>query len=110
MSSEAIFDRMTGIPVGHRDHLRTPSDPSDLRRCRALLEAVPEFAARLDEMATVSTQWAKLCAAWSGLCALMDEEAPKWRAGEGKCPRTWMMMSEILYGEKPRTTRMETRE
>ena len=81
MSSEAIFARLTGIPIeSEKNH---PHDADDLRRCRALLDAVPEFAARLGEMSDVSERWAKLVKVWPRLCAIMDEETAAreaWRA------------------------------
>lgn len=109
ISSEAIFERMTGIPIQGTRTATEPSDPDDLRRCRALLAAVPEFHARLTSMATVSARWAKLVGAWSRLGVIFEEEnaaREAWRAGgqKGAAPiwnRTWAAMSRLLYGEPP---------
>jgi hypothetical protein len=87
MSSEAIFERMTGLPVGGGTRLRAPSDPSDLNRCLHLLRAVPEWQHRIAEMATVNDDWAGLVAVWPQLVALFDEEEPT-----GNAPRTWALM------------------
>lgn len=72
-SSEAIFSRLTGIPVSSRHS--PPYDTGDLTRCRRLLQAVPEFKARLGEMRAVSTQWAVLVDEWDALCDLADSDA-----------------------------------
>ena len=89
-SSEVIFEHLTGIPIRGWGWKFPPADPSDLERCRRLLDAVPEFSARLPEMAQVSPQWAALVVNWDELCALMDEEAPS-----GQCPRTYERMIRL---------------
>lgn len=92
-SSMTIFSRMTGKPVDREDH---PHDAGDFGRCRRLLEDVPEFRARLHEMASVSPEWAQLVECWDELCALMDAEAPKWRRGEGSTPETYSRIKAII--------------
>lgn len=93
VSTEAIFAHMTGFPLSDWPvHATGPSDPPDLRRCRLLLEAVPEFAARFAEMAALNERWAWLVPNWDRLCALMDTEAPQWRDGIGTCPLTFKEM------------------
>lgn len=95
-SSLTIFQRLTGRRItdieGH------PHDSADLRRCRLLLEAVPDLQARMGEMAAVSPAWKSLVAKWCQLCALMDQEAPSWRQREGTAPRTWELMREAIRG------------
>lgn len=101
ISSEAIFTKMTGLPIGTWPEVAcAPSDPSDLRRCRVLLEYAPEWAARLSEMADVSRQWASLLPHWRNLCALMDEEAPHWRDADRdeRAPKTYALMQGLLNG------------
>ena len=93
ISSEAIFEAMTGVPVGgHR--LTHPLDPSDLGRCRELLAAVPEFQRRLDEMREVSPQWRALVGHWDELCALQDEERARRVPGGS----TYERMCELTEG------------
>jgi hypothetical protein len=78
-SSEAIFANLTGVNCGgvaRKDH---PYDVSDFRRCRLLLEQVPELKLNFDDMAKVSIEWAALVATWDVLCDTMDTEAPGWR-------------------------------
>jgi uncharacterized protein (UPF0335 family) len=44
-----------------------PHDADDFARCEALLDAVPEFRARLSEMAQVNAYWAELVPNWNEL-------------------------------------------
>lgn len=99
LSACSIFERLTGLPVnggrwGAKHH---PHDPADLRRCRELLAAVPEFTAVIGEMADVSTKWAALIKRWDELGRLLDEEMAE---KTGKAPRTYALMRELL-DEKP---------
>lgn len=95
MSSDAIFHQLTGINTGSQ--LDCPSDPADLRRCRLLLEAVPDLATRFKAvMATVNPHWAALVEAWDSLCETMDGEAPDWRKGKGMCALTHQHMRDLL--------------
>lgn len=95
-SSEAIFSHLTGIPLGRG--MWPPADAGDLRRCRVLLAQVPEFAARLSEMAALSTPWARLVERWDEVCAVMDEES---RTGHYH-PRTYELIQLITYGRRVR--------
>ena len=80
---------------GTADH---PLDPSDLRRCRLLVEAVPVIAERLQEMATCSPTWARIVAHWDELCSLMDSEAPDWRHMRGRAPKTYSLLLKLREG------------
>lgn len=44
-----------------------PHDADDFARCEALLDAIPEFRERLDEMAEVNAYWAALVPVWEHL-------------------------------------------
>lgn len=91
-SSNTMFAVLSGGALAGRSH---PHDPADLKRCRLLLEQVPEFAARIGEMASVSKEWAGLVAIWPSLCATMDAECD-WRKGQGSAPRTYRMMQDVF--------------
>ena len=84
---------MVGHIAGHggcgTDH---PLDPGDFRRCRLLVEQVPQIGLGLDRMATCSPVWARIVDAWDELCDLMDAEAPEWRRGDGSAPRTYALL------------------
>src|SRR3546814_9427646 len=70
LSSMAIFSHLTGYPGNKQNH---PRDPDDLRRCRKLLEQVPEFRSpRFDLMANVSEIWSGFVTQWDDLCEVMD--------------------------------------
>lgn len=93
-SSETMFSRFTGVDL--TDDPSHPYDGDDFRRCRLLLEAVPEFQAKLSMMKVVSTQWHSLVDSWQELCDLMDGEAPNWRQSEGHSRQLNAKMAEYL--------------
>lgn len=132
-SSAAMFYFCTGItPDGmtdENDKLAYPHDPSDLARCRLLVEQVPEVAEHFQRMgdllgvyrlqmlagagdsqnaeharfvqriADVSLIWNAIIKAWDALCATMDAEAPDWRNGKGRAEKTYAMMKSIAWCE-----------
>lgn len=81
-SSKAIARHMMGLPDKWMSY---PSDGGDLGRCIGLLDAVPEWRARLPEMSAYSPAWAALVKHW-------DELETKRRAGVDVYDR----MKEIL--------------
>lgn len=96
-SSNAIFFRLTKVRSQDiKDEMAHPHDPDDLRRCRLLLEQVPELAPRIGEMASVSKEWAALIEKWDDICRAMDSEAPEWRNGKGSAHITYRMMCAQL--------------
>lgn len=102
ISSMAMFAHATGIrPADMRpdDAARHPLDLDDLRRCRLLMEQVPEVRERLAHMADLSPAWSRLVDAWGALCSTMDEEAPDWRSGTWRAPKAASMMEALrLWG------------
>lgn len=66
MSSKAIWAHMMGAGEP-RWGWSNPHDPDDLSRCLRLLEQIPEWQARLPEMAKRSKQWAGLVRHWDAI-------------------------------------------
>lgn len=96
VSSNTMFEYLTGISAVGKWGGSHPRDPGDFRRCRLLLERVPELVPLLPRMAEVSPVWAALVAGWDSLCATMDAECPYWRTGRGgSAPKTYEMMRAI---------------
>ncbi len=96
VSSNTIFEHLTGISAVGKWGGGYPRDPDDFRRCRLLLERVPELVPLLPRMAEVSPVWAALVARWDELCSTMDAECPYWRTGRGgSAPKTYEMMRAI---------------
>lgn len=91
-SSNCIFHTLTRQEGGKIAH---PYDPADLRRCRLLLERVPEFAPRIREMVAVSPDWARIVSMWDVLCGVMDDECPDWRDGVGSAKTTYRLMQKV---------------
>lgn len=89
-SSKAICAHMSG--AGSSDMCSYPSDPSDLGRCLRLLELVPEWNARIGEMAQYSPGWAGLITEWLALTELMKNEVGiHWEKGKS-APETYKAM------------------
>lgn len=59
-----IWAHMMAVKDFFIDH---PHDKGDFRRVIDLLQAVPEWESRIEEMSTLSTEWAKIVAAWNDL-------------------------------------------
>lgn len=92
-SSDSMFGLFTGVKaMQHGDH---PYDPADFRRCRLLIEQVPEFKDKLPLLAGLSDVWGGLVSQWDVLCALMDKESPEWRKAFGAAPELRKAMSLI---------------
>ena len=96
ISSNTMFEYLTGVKATRGWGRSHPRDPGDFRRCRLLLERVPDLVPLLPRMAEVSPVWAALVAGWDSLCATMDAECPYWRTGRGgSAPKTYEMMRAI---------------
>lgn len=95
LSSETIFVAMTGVPLIEADDMSHPLDVSDFLRCRRLMEAVPEFAERREELKALSAHWKTLAEHWDELCASVDAEAPAWREQSIACPETYAKIKSL---------------
>lgn len=69
-SSEAIASFM----VGEKCNGNYPHDAGDFGRCEGLLDAVPEFRARLPEMSGVNRYWASLISGWEKIRSTPDAQ------------------------------------
>ncbi len=99
LSSLAIFRRMTRVvpyPIRAGNESAYPHDAADFRRCRLLLEQVPEWRARLAEMREVSPDWDRLIEEWDALCESLDTETPDWRTSEGQAPVTSARIRQVV--------------
>lgn len=76
MSSECMFNQLSkGIQVRRMPsaYSTSPSDPDDFSRCYKLLQAVPQWKAKLHEMKSVSEVWSKLVDNWDKLTEMYEE-------------------------------------
>lgn len=100
-SSKCMFYYFTGIKQNADfDDKAYPHDPSDFRRCRLLLEQVPEFKPKLSKMAGVSDIWKSLIDSWEVLCDTMDSESPTWKIKQGSAPNTYSLIQAITNKSK----------
>ena len=98
ISSETMFTHLTGVNALRGDRKDHPYDPDDFRRCRLLLEAVPDLQPLLPKMADVSPAWAGLVEAWANICATMDRETPNWRNPKrgDRAPLTYQLIKTAI--------------
>lgn len=94
MSSRAIHDHMLGLPA--KDGYSAPRDPADLNRCLLLLDLIPEWKARMGEMAQHS-QWVNLAPRWNEVVdSFLDEVGLDWSKGKNlRATRTYDLMKQI---------------
>ncbi|WP_231370155.1 hypothetical protein [Thioalkalivibrio sp. ALE16] len=95
----ALKDQVMGS--GFPEAIHYPHDPADLRRCRLLIDQVPEAAPEgLHLLRAASPQWDALARGWEALCARMDQECPQWRAPEGEAaaPLTYRHLKAVIEG------------
>lgn len=97
ISSETIVEALWKIPLTGKWGMSHPHDPSDLRRCLLLLQASPETAARISDMALVSPEWERLVARWRELESMFREEIPNiWDCFGWSAPKTYAAMRATL--------------
>lgn len=94
MSSRAIHDHMLGLPA--KDGYSAPRDPGDLNRCLLLLDLIPEWKARMGEMAQYK-QWAELAPRWDEVAdSFLDEVGLDWSKGKNlRATCTYDLMKQI---------------
>ena len=97
LSSTAIWAHMMGTAPAERfGHVAYPLDPDDFWRCYRLLLLVPEWRARIGEMAQYGPVWAALAGAWDELTALFEEEiGPGMARAYGRAPRLYARMKAL---------------
>ena len=71
ISSETIFEVMTGVPV--RRH-SVPLDPDDFGRCYRLLRKFPGWRQRMPEVSERFAEWGALIENFDALWDLYEEE------------------------------------
>jgi len=97
-SSAWMFRMFTGVNMMDRlaEHVcfsPYPLDPDDLSRCVEMLDCVPEFWKRLDELRGNNATWDALLGEWENLCLSLREELLE---DTGMAPRTYKRMREII--------------
>jgi hypothetical protein len=92
-SSDSMFGFLAGVKS--MQHAAHPRDAADFRRCRLLLEQVPEFNDRRQALAKLSDVWGDFVSKWDELCAVMDAEAPAWREKAGFASKTDQALQKI---------------
>lgn len=96
-SSETIAWRLTGISfIAPRFGCSHPHDPADFYRCLKLLDAVPSFQNRLEELRDLSPVWARLVDAWDEIEAVFLREKNDGSGNQWKAPETYKLMRTAI--------------
>ena len=101
VSSRTIAAVMLDVPHKATGLTGIPLDGGDLGRCIRLLDRIPEWRPRLEEVAAAQPQWRPLVEHWSELEALYAEEMRE-NAAAGNGPlqarhdRTYKRISELI--------------
>lgn len=95
LSSLSIWYRMTGSQPP-ADGWHHPLDVDDLNRCLLLLDLIPEWQLRMEEMAVLSKHWAALAAIWPELSACFLREVGLNGCHGSSAVDTWALMKSAL--------------
>ena len=77
-SSKSIWAVMMGVlkePTRCGGKYNVPHDNSDFGRCYRLIKAIPEWRARLEEVALIFPAWAPIIREWDRLQRLFEAKA-----------------------------------
>lgn len=96
VSSNTMFKHLTGVDALSGDKGSHPWDTDDFRRCRLLLEQVPELEPELHRMARVSKEWSDLVYLWTDICMAMDAESPHWRNRQGTSLAAYQLIKRAI--------------
>lgn len=80
ISSKTIWSVLTNAANGHTD---VPHDPDDFSRCKALLDLIPEWRARLGEVAQRYSKWKPFVENWTELEQMFEQLISK-KSNSGK--------------------------
>jgi hypothetical protein len=82
ISSKTMFNHLAGGTVSRLQNLHEgyPSDPDDFKRCYKLLQAVPQWKNRLNELKPLSPVWSNLVDNWDKLTEMYEQnERENWK-------------------------------
>lgn len=96
LSSKAMMTHFEGLP--NDDPTFHPLDPADFRRCCLLLDAIPEYRARLDELRALSPVWDRLVDRWDEFEALL-----RFDTKTGLSPELRSRMQKLIKGTPLKT-------
>ena len=108
VSSDTLFSIIYGVEALPGSLLRSaPSDPSDFRRCRLMVDGIPGARERLMGIVDVRAhghlraQILSIVNNWDALCGLMDSETPEWRNPPPgtQSPKLYRVMHEMADDE-----------
>lgn len=99
ISSNTLFQFITGIDALDGHPPCHPWDPSDFRRCCLLLDQCPDLRADLDKVRAVSPTWNALVDRWDEIFECLTKETSDWRkpGPKASAPNTYHLMQAIIF-------------
>lgn len=82
LSQKTVSENMplTKCAISVYDSAQHPCDPDDFSRCYKLLEAVPQWKGRLNDLKHLSPVWGKLVDNWGTLTQMYEQnQAEQWK-------------------------------
>ena len=87
ISSLTIYSAFTGSALNRGWNFDVPQDPCDFRRCRELLQVVPEWRENLSAVDKRFPWWKPFVDQWEEFNALYEAEI-----GTGRCPQLYKVI------------------
>jgi hypothetical protein len=103
VSSNSFISAVYGIDAVRDGHRDAPHDPSDFRRCRLMVDAIPGAKEQLLSLVDIQAYprprlaMLKVVENWELMCAVMDAEVPEWRdpPRDSSSPRLYRFMQQL---------------
>lgn len=102
LSSKCMLAVLSGNDIATLKNKNHPHDGSDISKCFALLDAVPEWKSDIDKMRAVSPQWNALIDNWDLLRSKLHSEVKDFNNPRWTAPLTYDMIQSILNSLKPK--------
>lgn len=99
ISSRVIWAVMMHVSLDVMPKADIPHDPLDFGRCYRLLEIMPEWRDRLDQVVEKCPKWAPLVEHWDELEEMYEaclDEAGRYRGGTEQSRAMYERMKELL--------------
>lgn len=90
LSSQTLASWFLGGKAKKDYYVHHPYDPSDLMRCKRLVDGIPGGILLIGGAGELSPEWKIVVEHWNELTALLEEEYPT-----GAAPKTYQRMKDL---------------
>lgn len=96
VAADTVFSVVTGHKLLKSSDYACPLNVNDIRKCRLLIESVPEIADGFKLKMAISPAWSRILEKWGEICLVMNEESPEWRKSKGAALRLNSLIQGIV--------------